>query len=71
MIYLDSSALLKFVKAERESQALRTRRGELDPHVELLTSQLASLEIARTRLRAGVEHDRVPYIVGQALRVSR
>jgi uncharacterized protein len=68
VIYLDSSALLKFVKVERESQALRIWRVELDPGVELLTSQLASLEIGRTLLRAGVEHDRVPYVVGQALR---
>jgi predicted nucleic acid-binding protein len=68
MIYLDSSALLKFVKAERESQALRTWRAELDTSVELLTSQLATLELSRTLLRAGVRHDRVPYVVGQALR---
>jgi uncharacterized protein len=68
VIYLDSSALLKFVKVEPESQALRTWRAELDPSVELLTSQLATLEISRTLLRAGVKHDRVPYVVGQALR---
>ena len=68
MIYLDSSALLKFVKPEPQSQALRTWRVELPPGVELLTSQLASLEITRTLLRAGVDHDRVPYVVGQALR---
>ena len=68
MIYLDSSALLKFVKPERESQALRTWRIELQPGVELVTSQLAALEISRTLLRAGVAHDRVPYIVSQALR---
>ncbi len=68
MIYLDSSALLKFVKPERESHALRTWRVELQPGVELLTSQLAALEISRTLLRAGLDHDRVPYVVGQALR---
>ena len=68
MIYLDSSALIKFVKVERESQELRTWRAELDTSVELLTSQLATLEISRTLFRAGVQHDRVPYVVGQALR---
>jgi len=68
VIYLDSSALLKFVKPERESQALQTWRIELQPGVELVTSQLAALEISRTLLRAGVDHDRVPYVVGQALR---
>jgi len=68
VIYLDSSALLKFVKAEPESQALRKWRVELDAGVELLTSQLAALEISRTLLWAGVEHDRVPYVVGPALR---
>jgi uncharacterized protein len=68
VIYLDSSAILKFVKPERESQALRTWRTELPQGVELVTSQLAALEISRTLLRAGVDHDRVPYVVGQALR---
>jgi uncharacterized protein len=68
VIYLDSGALLKFVKSERESQALRTWRRGLEPGVELMTSELASLEISRTLLRAGVQHDRVPYVVGQALR---
>ena len=68
MIYLDSSALLKFVKPERESPALRAWRTQQDDSVELLTSELASLEISRTLLRAGVERDRVPYVVGQALR---
>jgi predicted nucleic acid-binding protein len=68
VIYLDSSALLKFVKAEPESQALRKWRVELGAEVELLTSQLAALELGRTLLRAGVKHDRVPYVVGQALR---
>lgn len=68
MIYFDSSALLKFVKQEKESQALRAWRMALDAGVELVTSQLAALEITRTLLRAGVPHDRVPYVVGQALR---
>lgn len=68
MIYLDSSALLKFVKPEPESPALRAWREGLAPGVELLTSRLASLEIRRTLLRAGVDHERVPYVVGQTLR---
>jgi len=68
VIYLDSSALLKFVKLEKESQALRSWRVQLQPEVELVTSQLATLEITRTLLRAGVDHERVPYVVGQALR---
>jgi predicted nucleic acid-binding protein len=68
VIYLDSSALLRFVKPEQESQALRTWRTGLEADIELVTSQLAALEISRTLLRAGVSHDRVPYVVGQALR---
>ena len=68
MIYFDSSALLKFVKPEKQSQALRSWRLELDPGVELVTSRLAALEIGRTLLRAEVDRERVPYIVGQALR---
>jgi hypothetical protein len=42
--------------------------AQLDDGVELLTSELAALEISRTLLRAGVERDRMPYVVGQALR---
>ncbi len=68
MIYFDSSALLKFVKAEKESQALRTWRLALEPGVELVASRLTALEISRTLLRAGVDRERVPYVVGQALR---
>ena len=68
MIYFDSSALLKFVKLEKESRALREWRVAQPPDSELVTSQLAVLEISRTLLRAGVDHQRVPYAVGQAVR---
>src|SRR5207344_2297377 len=68
LIYFDSCALLKFVKAEKESQALRTWRLALEPGVELVASRLTALEISRTLLRAGVDRERVPYVVGQALR---
>ena len=53
MIYFDSSALLKFVKPEKESEALRTWRLALEPGVELVASRLTALEISRTLLRAG------------------
>jgi len=68
LIYCDSSALLKFVKPEKESQALRTWRLALEPGVELVASRLTALEISRTLLRTGVDRERVPYVVGQALR---
>ncbi len=68
MIYVDSSALLKFVKRERETEALRTWRRALPTEAEILTSNLAALEISRTLLRANIDHERVPYITGQALR---
>ena len=68
MIYFDSSALLKFVKPEKESEALRTWRVALEPGVELVASRLTALEISRILLRAGVDRERVPYVVGQALR---
>ena len=68
MIYFDSSALMKFVKPEKESEALRTWRLALEPGVELVASRLTALEISRTLLRAGVDRERVPYVVGQALR---
>ena len=68
MIYFDSSALLKFVKQGKESQALREWRLALPSDSELVTSQLATLEISRALLRAGVDHQRVPYVLGQAIR---
>lgn len=68
MIYFDSSALLKFVKLEKESRALREWRVAQPTDSELVTSQLAVLEISRTLLGAGVDHQRVPYVVGQAVR---
>ena len=56
MIYFDSCALLKFVKQEKESGALRSWRHGLPAGMELVTSQLSGLEISRTLLRAGVDH---------------
>ena len=57
MIYLDSSALLKFVKAEPESHALRKWRIALKGGGELLTSQSAVLEITRTPQEGGVRNE--------------
>jgi uncharacterized protein len=68
VIYFDSSALLKFVKPEKESQSLRAWRVAQPTDAELVTSQLAVLEISRTLVRAGVDHQRVPYVAGQAVR---
>jgi predicted nucleic acid-binding protein len=66
--YLDACALLKFIKPEAESAALRKWREDLSPETELLTSELAKLEISRTLLRAGVDPHQVPYFTAQALR---
>lgn len=68
MIYLDSCALIKFIKQEPETDALRAWRQALPSDTELLTSELSQLEITRTLLRAGVDHQRVPFFTGQALR---
>lgn len=68
MIYLDACALLKFIKPEKETNALRAWRQAHPAEVELLTSELAQLEISRTLLRAGIDHTRVPYYVNQAVR---
>ncbi|MEI8409614.1 MULTISPECIES: type II toxin-antitoxin system VapC family toxin [unclassified Kribbella] len=68
MIYLDACALLKFIKPEVESAALRRWRESLSEDVELITSELAKLEITRTLLRAGVDHQQVPFFAAQAVR---
>lgn len=60
--------LLKFIKSEPETEALRAWRQAFPEGTELVTSELAQLEITRTLLRAGVDHQRVPYLIGQALR---
>jgi predicted nucleic acid-binding protein len=68
LIYLDACALLKFIKSEQETEALRAWRQAFPEGTELVTSELAQLEITRTLLRAGIDHQRVPYVTGQALR---
>ncbi|MEC4016766.1 type II toxin-antitoxin system VapC family toxin [Streptomyces sp. H27-D2] len=68
MIYLDSCALLKFIKPEKESEALRAWRAALPEKTELLTSDLTRLEITRTLHRAAVDPQRVAHYVGQAVR---
>ena len=68
MIYLDACALLKFIKSEPETEALRAWRQAFPEGTELVTSELAQLEITRTLMRAGIDHQRVPYVTGQALR---
>jgi predicted nucleic acid-binding protein len=68
VIYFDSSALLKFVKPKKESNALREWRVAQPTDSELVSSQQAVLQICRTLMRAGVDHQRVPYVVGQAVR---
>lgn len=68
MIYLDACALIKFIRAEPETTALRSWRTMLPAGTELITSELSRLEVTRTMLGAGVDHQRVPYLAGEALR---
>lgn len=65
--YLDTSALLKFVKSEKESETLTEWRQELGDEVELLTSELSELELTRSLQRAGTDTTQVPYFVRKAL----
>jgi predicted nucleic acid-binding protein len=68
VIYLDACALVKFIKPEIESEALRSWRAALPPDTVLVSSELSRLEITRALRRAGVEPEQVPYYAGQALR---
>jgi predicted nucleic acid-binding protein len=68
LIYLDACALLTFIKPEPQTDALRAWRQALPDGTELVSSELARLEITRTLLRAGIDHQRVPFVAGQALR---
>ena len=68
MIYLDASALLKFIKLEKETDALRSWRLRLPTDINLVTSELARLEIGRTLLRGGgLAPQRLHETVEQAL----
>jgi uncharacterized protein len=65
--YLDTCAILKFVKPEEESAALRAWRQALPDDAELITSELSRLELSRALHRAGVDRTQVPYYTEQAL----
>jgi predicted nucleic acid-binding protein len=68
LYYLDACALLKFVQPEAETAALRAWRARLGADAVLVTSQLAGVELARTFRRAGVDRQRVPFLVANTLR---
>jgi predicted nucleic acid-binding protein len=68
VIYLDSCALVKFIRAEAHTDALRAWREALDAGTELVTSELARLELSRTLRRARADPTRVPHYVAEALR---
>lgn len=68
MIYLDACALIKFIRPEQDTKALRAWRQALPDGTELLTSELSRLEITRTLLRAQADHQRVPFFAGEALK---
>ena len=68
LYYLDSCALLKLVKREAETEALRGWRAGLGPRAQLVTSQLAGVEISRTFRRAGIDRQRVPFLVQNTLK---
>ncbi|WP_228454576.1 PIN domain-containing protein [Streptomyces alkaliphilus] len=55
------------VQEEAETEVLRHWREELGPQTRLVTSQLVGVEIARTFRRAGMDRQRVPFLVGNAL----
>lgn len=68
LFYLDTCTLLKFVQPEAESAALRDWRRGLDITSRLLTSHLAGVELARTFRRAGIDRQRIPFLVGNTLK---
>lgn len=54
MIYLDSSALMKLVREEAETEALRDWLGS-QPEEPVATSELGRVELLRAAQRAGPE----------------
>jgi uncharacterized protein len=67
MYYLDTCALFKLVKPEKETQALRSWLETLGDEAELVTSELSELELTRALLRSGEDKVRVPYAVREIL----
>jgi predicted nucleic acid-binding protein len=68
LFYLDTCTLLKFVQPEAETAALRAWREGIGPVQRLVTSQLAGVELARTYRRAGIDRQRIPFLVANALK---
>lgn len=54
MIYLDSSALMKLIREEAETEALRDWLAS-EPEVPVVTSELGRIELLRAARRAGTD----------------
>ena len=65
--YIDSCALLKLLKTEAESTALRAWIKGLDGDDSLATSELAELELTRSLTRYGVPDREIPEHVSGVL----
>lgn len=65
--YLDTCALLKLVKVEAETTALRAWMKNLAPDDAVVTSQLAELELSRALTRNGTPADDVAELVEEIL----
>lgn len=65
--YLDTCTLVKLVKPEKETTALRTWLRSLGDDAELVTSELTELELTRALLRAGEDKTHVPYLLRKIL----
>ncbi|WP_100444095.1 type II toxin-antitoxin system VapC family toxin [Glycomyces xiaoerkulensis] len=67
MHYVDTCALLKLVKAESETAALRSWVKGLSADEALVTSELAELELTRSLTRHGVESGIIADLVNEVL----
>lgn len=68
LYYMDTCALLKLIKSENETEALRHWKIKLGAHARFVTSQLAGVELSRTFRRAGIDRQRIPFLVQNALK---
>jgi predicted nucleic acid-binding protein len=67
VIYLDSSAAVKLVKDEKETEAVRAWRRSVGPDRKIVTSSVTPVEIFRSLLRDGVDAERAKRYAGHAL----
>jgi len=68
LIYLDACALLKFINSVQKTEGATRLAPDISGGNRAGHQRTGPTGDHRTLLRAGLDHQRVPYVTGQALR---